>query len=255
VAAEQNVMALPVLDAGDRAFTVVLGDRIAPEVVAAVTVLDRQISVLRESGGLAGLIETVPTFCSLTVIYDPLQVSRKDLLTQLAQLPPVDAADASAASRHWRLPCCYGGEFGPDLETTAAALSLTADELIEQHQQSEYRVYMLGFLPGFPFMGDVPAALQLPRRTEPRLRVAPGSVAIAGALTAIYPSESPGGWHLLGQCAVPLFDPARLQPSLLQAGDRVSFIAVGADEHARIEQAAKTGGFDFEALCVAGAPS
>jgi KipI family sensor histidine kinase inhibitor len=250
MAAEPHVMTdaseeMRVLDAGDQAFTLVVGERIAPEVVAAVTALDRQITGLREAGSLPGLIETVPTFCSLTVIYDPLQTSRQQLLSVIGQLSPADADNASTSSRLWRLPVCYGGEHGPDLVATAAALNLSPEALIAQHQDAEYRVYMLGFLPGFPFMGDVPPALQLPRRTEPRLRVAPGSVAIAGALTAIYPSESPGGWHLLGQCAVPLFDPKRAQPSLLQAGDRVRFTSVNAAEHARLHQAVAAGELDL----------
>ncbi|WP_313950314.1 5-oxoprolinase subunit PxpB [Accumulibacter sp.] len=237
-----------VVDAGDQAFTLVLGERIAPEVVATVTALDRQIAALQQTGSLPGLIETVPTFCSLTVIYDPLQTSRRQLLAELAQLPPADARVSSPSSRRWRLPVCYEGDCGPDLEGTAAALGMSAEALIVQHQQTEYRVYMLGFLPGFPFMGDLPPALQLPRRSEPRLRVPPGSVAIAGALTAIYPSESPGGWHLLGQCAVPLFDPAWPQPSLLQAGDRVSFSTVNTAEHTRLLHAAKARALDLAAF-------
>lgn len=249
MAPESNVASgvrerMRVVDAGDQAFTIVLGERIAPEVVATVTALDRQIAALHQTGTLPGLIETVPTFCSLTVIYDPLQASRRQLLAEIARLPPADTHVASSASRRWRLPVCYEGDCGPDLEATAAALGMSVQALIAQHQQSEYCVYMLGFLPGFPFMGDVPPALQLPRRSEPRLRVPPGSVAIAGALTAIYPSESPGGWHLLGQCAVPLFDPERPKPSLLQAGDRVCFAAVDAAEHTRLQQAAKARALD-----------
>jgi inhibitor of KinA len=256
MAAESNVTnvtsglneRMQVVDVGDQAFTIVLGEQIAPEVVAAVSALDRQIAALQQGGTLSGLIETVPTFCSLTVVYDPLQTSRQQLLAELAQLPPADTHVASSGSRLWRLPVCYEGDCGPDLEATAAALGMSVEALIEQHQQGEYRVYMLGFLPGFPFMGDLPSALQLPRRSEPRLRVPPGSVAIAGALTAIYPSESPGGWHLLGQCPLPLFDPARPQPSLLQAGDRVGFTAVDTAEHQRLQQAAAARALDLAAF-------
>jgi inhibitor of KinA len=253
MAAESNVRnvtsglsaRMRVADAGDQAFTLVLGDRIAPEVVDTVTALDRQVAASHQAGELPGLIETVPSFCSLTVIYDPLQTSRQQLLAALEQLPPADTLRRSSASRLWRLPVCYEGDCGPDLEATAAALGISVETLIDQHRQAEYRVYTLGFLPGFPFMGDLPSALQLPRRREPRLRVAPGSVAIAGALTAIYPSESPGGWHLLGQCAVPLFDSARPQPSLLQPGDRVCFTAVNAAEHRRLQQAAEARALDL----------
>ena len=253
MAAESDVVSvfgdgMRVADAGDQAFTLVIGERISPDVVAAVTALDRQIAYLDQAGALPGLIETVPTFCSLTVVYDPLQTSRQRLLAELAQLPPGDTRVASSPARRWRLPVCYERDYGPDIEATAATLGMSIAALVDQHQQTQYRVYMLGFLPGFPFMGDLPPPLQLPRRTEPRLRVPPGSVAIAGALTAIYPSESPGGWHLLGQCAVPLFDPARPQPSLLQPGDRVCFTAVNAAEHRRLQQAAEARALDLGAF-------
>jgi KipI family sensor histidine kinase inhibitor len=143
---------------------------------------------------------------------------------------------ASAAGRHWRLPVCYGGEFGPDLDGMAASVGLPAEEIVRRHASTTYRVYMLGFLPGFPFMGDLPEALALPRRQEPRVRVPAGSVATAGRLTAIYPWESPGGWHLLGRCPVPLFSPHWSGAALFLPGDAVSFDVVDAAEFARIEQ-------------------
>jgi len=230
-------MTLRLLDAGDAAFTVEFGDAVDPSLLAAVQALDAGIAREQAAGGLPGLIETMPTFRSLTVFFDPLRTGRAELIEALQPLftaaehaPPVDG-------RHWRLPVCYDGEAGPDLDATAAATGLTPDEVVALHSGTEFRVYMLGFMPGFPFMGDLPERLRLPRRTEPRVRVPPGSVAIAGGLTAIYPWESPGGWHLLGRCPVRLFDPERDSPSLLAVGDRVRFAPVPTAEFRRLEAA------------------
>ena len=218
------------LDLGDGAVTIEFGEVIDPALQARVAALDVAIA----QAAVAGLIETVPTFRSLTVIYDPLQTTRAEL--EAALRPLIDAADQApaAAGRHWRLPACYGGEFGPDLDEVAKASGLSPEAVIAAHSETEYVVYMLGFLPGFPFMGDVPVPLQLPRRSEPRVRVPPGSIAIANELTAIYPWESPGGWHLLGRCPVPLFDAGRAAPALLAAGDRVRFTPVPADAFAAL---------------------
>jgi KipI family sensor histidine kinase inhibitor len=230
-------MTLRLLDAGDAAFTIEFGDAVDPALLASVHALDRAIARAQESGGLPGLIETMPTFRSLTVFFDPLQTGRAELIGALRPLfdaaehaPPVDG-------RRWRLPVCYEGDAGPDLADTAAAAGITVDEVIALHSGTEFRVYMLGFLPGFPFMGDLPEPLRLPRRTEPRVRVPAGSVAIAGGLTAIYPWESPGGWHLLGRCPVRLFDAAAASPSLLAVGDRVRFEPVSGAEYRRLDAA------------------
>ncbi|MDZ7589517.1 MAG: 5-oxoprolinase subunit PxpB [Rubrivivax sp.] len=230
-------MTLRLLDAGDAAFTVEFGNTVDPALLAAVQALDAGITREQASGGLPGLIETMPTFRSLTVFFDPLLTGRAELIQALQPLfvaaehaPPHDG-------RHWRLPVCYEGDAGPDLAATAAAAGTTVDEVVALHSGTEFRVYMLGFMPGFPFMGDLPERLRLPRRTQPRVRVPPGSVAIAGGLTAIYPWESPGGWHLLGRCPVRLFDAERDSPSLLAVGDRVRFEPVPTAEYRRLEAA------------------
>jgi KipI family sensor histidine kinase inhibitor len=230
-------MSLRLLDAGDAAFTIEFGDSIAPALLAAVQALDAGIAREQAAGGLPGLTETMPTFRSLTVFFDPLLAGRAELIRALQPLlaaaehaPPVDG-------RHWRLPVCYEGEAGPDLAATAAAAGMTVDEVVALHSGTEFRVYMLGFMPGFPFMGDLPERLRLPRRPAPRVRVPAGSVAIAGGLTAIYPWESPGGWHLLGRCPVRLFDAERDSPSLLAVGDRVRFAPVPTAEFRRLEAA------------------
>jgi KipI family sensor histidine kinase inhibitor len=233
-----------VLDAGDAAITVEFGDAIDPRLLAAVNALDAAIARLQAEAALPGLIETMPTFRSLTLFFDPLVTGRAALLEALRPLL-AGADDAPPPpGRRWCLPVCYAGEAAPDLAEVARTLGLSEAEVVALHSGTDYLVYMLGFLPGFPFMGDLPAALRLPRRAEPRLRVPPGSVAIATGLTAIYPWESPGGWHLLGRCPVPLFDAARAAPSLLAAGDRVRFRPIDAAEYGRLERAVRAGEID-----------
>ena len=233
-----------ILDAGDAAFTVEFGDGIDPALRAAVSALDQAIAREQAAGQLPGLIETMPTFRSLTVFFDPLATGRRALIDALQPLFTADAQAVTAPGRLWRLPACYDAEAGPDLADTARAIGASVDEVIALHSGTEVSVYMLGFLPGFPFMGDLPQRLQRPRRTEPRVRVPAGSVAIANGLTVIYPWESPGGWHLLGRCPVPLFDARRAAPSLLAPGDRVRFEPIAMPEYRRIEAALKAGEID-----------
>jgi KipI family sensor histidine kinase inhibitor len=241
------------LDAGDAALTVEFGSTIDARLVAAVNALDAAIARAREGGGFPGLVETMPTFRSLTLFYDPLSTGRDALAQALQPLLAAAGESADVAGRTWRLPVCYEGDAAPDLAETARATGLSEDEVVSLHSATEYRVYMLGFLPGFPFMGDLPGPLRLPRRTEPRVRVPAGSVAIATGLTAIYPWESPGGWHLLGRCPLPLFDARRASPSLLAPGDRVRFEAVRWAEHERLAASAKGGDLDLASFARAAA--
>lgn len=241
--AEQDVTPR-LLDAGDAAFTIEFGNAVDPALQAAVTGLDRAIASEQAAGRLPGLIETMPTFRSLTVFFDPLLTGRRALIESLRPLWIAGAQGDTIEGRRWRLPVCYESESGPDLAEAARTIGTTVEEVIALHSATEVRVYMLGFLPGFPFMGDLPPRLRLPRRSEPRVRVPAGSVAIAGALTAIYPWASPGGWHLLGRCPVPLFDARRESPSLLAAGDRVCFDPVTLAEYGRLDAGMKSGAMD-----------
>ena len=224
------------LDVGDTAVTVEFGDGVDPDLLAAVATFDRSVQSAMAAGQLPGVVETVPTFRSLTLIYDPLQTRRAEIDPVLVSLLAQPVGENTLSGRRWQLPVCYGGDFGPDLESMADATGLSPSELVALHAAKPYSVYMLGFLPGFPFMGDLPEQLSLPRRPEPRLRVPAGSVATAGRLTAIYPWESPGGWHLLGRCPVPLFSPEWPGAALFLPGDRVGFQAVDRLEFERLER-------------------
>lgn len=240
------------LAAGDAAVTVEFGSTITPEWVAQVAALEQAVLSAKARGELPGVTETVPTFRSLTVLYNPLVTRRAELdprlLSLLALLGQGPLARA-AATRRWRLPVAYGGEHGADLDSVAAACGLTSDEVVRLHADTEFTAYLLGFMPGFAFMGQLPPQLQLPRRREPRVRVPAGSVATANRLSVIYPWESPGGWHLLGRCPVPLFDATSATPTLLAPGDTVRFEPVTLERLAEIESALRAGelhGRDFE---------
>ena len=143
----------------------------------------------------------------------------------------------------WRVPVCYEGEFAPDLAEVARLTELTPREVVGLHSAVRYHVYMLGFLPGFPYLGDLPPQLALPRRADPRVRVPAGSVSIATTLTAIYPYESPGGWHLIGATPIRLFDPERPRPALLAPGDIVRFEPIDPASFASIKKAADSGDY------------
>jgi KipI family sensor histidine kinase inhibitor len=231
------------LAAGDTAFVVEFGDTIDRILNARVMALHRAI----KAAGLAGVIETLPTFRSLMVFYDPLVTTRTELEPQVLALA-AGKTEHAAAGKLWRLPVCYEGEFAPDLAEVGERTRLSVDQVIALHSNATYFAYVLGFMPGFAYLGGLPKELTLPRRTQPRVRVPQNSVAIAGEMTAIYPWESPGGWHLIGRTPVALFDLRRAQPILWGAGDEVRFARVDRATHDRIAAQVADGSFDHAAL-------
>ncbi len=220
------------LPSGDTALVVEFGDRVDRGLSAVVIGLAERIRV----ADMGGVTETVPTFRSLLVHYDPLATSAERLTGQISGLIEGSAA-AQAAGRLWRIPVCHEAGFAPDLAEVAAQAGLTPDEAIALHGAERYHVYMVGFVPGFPYLGDLPEALRLPRRETPRVKVPAGSVAIAAGMTAVYPYESPGGWHLIGRTPVPLFDTRAEPPALLRPGDAVLFEPIPKAEFERIARA------------------
>jgi len=220
------------------------GETIERDLLERVSALDRHVRAHHGAGRLTGLLETVPTFRSLALVFDPLETTPAALLEALAGPTPETAPDSGTAPREWSLPVRYGGEHGPDLAELASSAGISEEALIERHESVPLAVYMLGFQPGFAFLGDIDPLLRRPRRETPRLRVPAGSVAVANALSAVYPWESPGGWHLIGHSPVPLFDAAREVPALLRAADTVRFRRVDADEHAALSKAVASGALD-----------
>jgi len=192
----------------------------------------------------AGVRDVVAAACTVALHYDPLQVepipeaqTPFDALVQrvVRHLDSLDPAAIAAASEH-EIPLCYGTEFGEDLQAVASAHGLTSDEVIALHSAPLYRVQMLGFAPGFAYLAGLDARLATPRRSTPRTRVPAGSVAIGGELTAVYPFDLPGGWHLIGRSPLSFFDPVAERPSLLIAGDRVRFVPISPEEYKRVER-------------------
>ena len=232
---------------GDTAFNVEFGEAIDRATNARVMDLHARLTRARADGAAPGLVETVPTFRSLLVVYDPVATTRRALEALVTTL--IDAeGGAATVGAIWHLPVCYDADLAPDLAGLAAAKGLTPEQAAAIHAAGEYVVYMLGFMPGFAYMGGLDATLEQPRRAEPRVKVPAGSVAVAGRLTTVYPWESPGGWHLIGGCPVPLFDAARERPVLLAAGDRVRFTAIDRARYEGLRTDAASGRFDPDTL-------
>lgn len=234
------------LPLGDSALTVEFGDRIDQALLASVAALDDRLIRDKEAGRLPGIIETMPTYRSLTVIFDPGLLSWNALQSRILALLNESMDRESRPTNVWKLPVCYDTGYGMDLEHVASSKGLTPAKVIELHVSQTYTVYMIGFLPGFPYMGDVVPGLEIPRLLVPRTRVPAGSVAITGQQTVIYPWESPGGWNILGRCPLPLFDAQRLHPALLGPGDRVTFEVISGDRYEELASAAREYPFDFE---------
>jgi KipI family sensor histidine kinase inhibitor len=220
------------LPAGDTALVVEFGDRIDQALSERVLLLSARL----RAAPPVGLVETVPTFRSLMVHYDPRETDGATLLAAVKDAVQ-QAGNMTWRRRRWRFPACYEPDCAPDLAWVAEQTGLTGAEVVRRHAATQFRVYMIGFTPGFPYMGGLPPELNLPRRTDPRIRVPAGSIAIASGMTAIYPVESPGGWHLIGSTPVRLFDPQWEQPSLLAPGDAVRFEPVGRAEYEDIRTA------------------
>lgn len=218
------------LSLSDSALCIELGQGIDRETNARVHALCRAIN----AASIAGVTETVPTYRSLAVHYDMLKTGQDELISAL--LPIIDGIGSGehAEGELVRIPVLYGGEWGADIETVARLNSLSVDEVIAIHTAPEYPVYMLGFLPGFCYLGGMDARIAAPRLKTPRVRIEPGSVGIAGEQTGIYPIASPGGWQLIGRTPLSLYSPAREKPILLEAGLRIKFYSINRAEYERI---------------------
>ncbi len=214
---------------GDRSLLVELGDEISPSVNRVVRALFLEL----ENRGLPGIQELIPTYRSLLIIFNPLMIAssslREEILTAFRALRQTPAARFKTL----RVPVAYGGEYGPDLEWVAAYHGIPVEDVIACHTGKTYQVYMIGFTPGYPYMGDLPEKIVTPRRETPRTSVPSGSVAIAQNQTGIYPVESPGGWHIIGWTPLKLFDLQRQPPALLETGTLVEFYALSDKETVR----------------------
>jgi KipI family sensor histidine kinase inhibitor len=216
-------------NAGENALILYLGHEASATVSAAV---QATAAALREALG-PDLVDLVPSYASLLVIYNPLSTDHYSVSRRVLDVARhIDNSEHQSGSEVV-LPVYYSPESGADLETLAAQRSLSVDEVIELHTAIEYRVYAIGFAPGFAYLGEVDPRIAAPRLATPRQRVPAGAVAIADRQTAVYPAPSPGGWNLLGRCPVPMFDPAASPCMPVAVGDRVRFEAISRDEYLR----------------------
>lgn len=229
------------LPLGDSAWTVEFGEAIDPALHARVIGLNAAIDAASAAGELAGIVDRVPTFRSLTVHYDPFATDGEELGWHLLRLAE-SAGSASSEGRHWRLPVCFDADLAPDLERLATAKGMAPEAVIDTLTATTFRVYMIGFMPGFPYMGGLPPELAMPRLASPRKAVPARSLAVTGEMCAVYPWESPGGWNLLGRTPVALFDAAdETSPALLESGDQVRWQAVSRAEYERLENELASG--------------
>jgi len=231
------------LPAGDTAVVVEFGDRIDRAVSDRVLSLSARV----RAAGIPGVLETVPTYRSLLVHYDPVLIDFEQLgetILRLAQRP----APAATATRRWRIPVVYGGEHGVDLEDVAKTLNTTPDEIVARHVAGDYRVAMIGFTPGWSYLSGLADSLHMPRRQNPRLLTPAGTISIGGVQTGVQCLAGPSGWHLLGQTAVRTYQLHRNPIFLLEPGDNVTFVSVDAKTFAEQDRAAEAGEFIAEQI-------
>lgn len=215
---------------GDCGVLAVFEQRIDPGISAQVAALNRAAL----SAGVEGILETVPAYASLLVYYDPLVLDYVEAAAVVQQAGASALAADAGDGRLVEIPVCYGGEYGPDLAYVAEHAGLSADEVVSIHTSHPYRIYMLGFLPGFPYLGGLDTRLHTPRLDTPRTEIPAGSVGIGGAQTGIYPIASPGGWQLIGRTPLRLFNPQGDGQLPYAAGDQIQFRAVTPTEYREI---------------------
>lgn len=220
------------LPAGDSSIFMEFGNSISPVINAKIRNVVRGI----ETSNIKGITELVPTYRSIQILYNPLEVEYDKLINALKELessiPEGDAGDY----RIVEIPTVYGGEYGPDIKFVAEHNNLTVEEVIKIHTSTDYLLYMLGFTPGFSYLGGMSEKIATPRLKTPRTKIPAGSAGIAGTQTGVYPIDSPGGWQLIGRTPVKMYDPLSETPILLKAGDYVRFVSITEEEYLKIQK-------------------
>jgi inhibitor of KinA len=221
--------------AGDSALNLTFADTISDETSSLIRLTADEL----DKHPIEGVTELVPTFCSLMVCYDPLVIGFDELSTRLTNKLSNVSVTYSPVRVVVEIPTCYGGEYGPDLPFVAEHAGLTEEEVIRIHSGRDYLIDMLGFLPGFAYLGGLDERIHTPRLEEPRTRIEAGSVGIGGGQTGVYPLPSPGGWQIIGRTPIRPYDPDREKPFLYEAGQYLRFVPISPEQYAAIEQQAR----------------
>ena len=230
--------------AGDSAINLEFGNVISEKTNGII----RAAAQTLEADPIDGVIELVPTFCSLMVVYNPCVIGYDELTSQVRGKLRGLVATTGGIHRVVKIPVCYEGDFGPDLSDVAEHAGMSVEEVIAIHSGHDYLIDMLGFLPGFAYLGGLDERLHTPRLATPRTRIEPGAVGIGGAQTGIYPLASPGGWRIIGRTPVRPYDPDRESPILYAAGDYLRFVPITPQEFSLIETQVEAGTYECEII-------
>lgn len=230
------------LTAGDRGLVVEFGNEISEITNNQVHAFARQVTAKK----IKGIMEVVPTFRSLMIYYDPDFISYNKLVRILSTIQISEKDAGSGKKKVLQIPCCYEIPFGEDLADMEQILGLSRQEIIQIHSSIDYKIYMLGFLPGFVYLGGLDPRIETPRLKTPRVKIDAGSVGIGGNQTGVYPVASPGGWRLIGNTPVKFYDPKSEEPFVCQAGEYIHFVPITYEEYRHIEQMVATGKYQKE---------
>lgn len=232
-----------ILIAGDSAVSIEFGKKIDPQICT----MARAARLKIEEAKIKGVTELLQTYCCVMVQYDPRVIGYDELCEKLvALMADVDLNSVASEKVIMEIPVCYGGEYGPDMENVCSHTGLNEDEVVRLHSEPDYQIYMMGFLPGFVYLGGMNEKLETPRLKSPRERLDAGAVGIAGKQTGMYPLESPGGWQIIGRTPLKLYDPDREPPILYESGEYLKFVSISEAKYKELKELVDAGLYIYE---------